>query len=158
MSFRGASNVAGLFADTPPSERMTRSLLAVPGRSFNGPPNSWAAARFAVSTQRSSPVTTTASARAVTPSAATRGGSDARYPRCPGGAEPAGLGSPPPLTLHDDAATCPLDAPQSRDRVATPSGGNVVALERGDVLLNVVVEQVERPRLIPTTSRSSRSW
>jgi len=39
MSFRGASNVAGLFADTSPSERMTRSLLAVPGRSFNGRPD-----------------------------------------------------------------------------------------------------------------------
>lgn len=117
---------------------MTRSLLAVPGRSVNGRPSSWAAARFAVSTQRSSPVTTTASARAVTTSVATRSGSGARHLAGPEGPN-GGLWSPPPLTLHDDDATCRLDAPQSRDRVATQSGGNVVALERGDVLLNVVV-------------------
>src|SRR5205807_6604394 len=51
--------------------------MGIPGRSSSGRPNSSAAARLAVSTRRSTPVTTTASARAATISAATRAGSNA---------------------------------------------------------------------------------
>src|SRR5436309_1311903 len=53
----------------------TRSSVAVPGRSSSGRPNNSAAARLALRTRRSRLVTTTASAREATMSAATRNGS-----------------------------------------------------------------------------------